>query len=316
MTSRRCALTLLEVLVAISIIGMLMALLLPAVQASRESARRTSCQNNLKQIGLATLTQESAHRRFPSGGWGFAWVGDPDRGTGKSQPGGWLYSLLAYFERGDLARMGSGEPFKKKKEVLTLVVQVPIKMFNCPSRRVQALSALAPNPPPINYNFVPAVAQTDYAVNAGDYDVGGGSGPRSLADGDNPSYPWRDTSRATGISYLRSEVVRAQITDGGSHTYLVGEKYAIQSGGVDAGDDQSMYSGYDYDTYRWGKRDSPPLMDDAASAPDRFGSPHPAGCNFVFCDGSVHTIGYDIDSRVHRRLANRQDGVPIDDSSF
>lgn len=316
MSLRRGALTLMEVLVAISIIGLLMALLLPAVQAAREAARRTSCQNNLKQIGLAVLNQESTHRRFPSGGWGFAWVGDPDRGTGKSQPGGWLYSLLPYFERGDLARMGGGEPFKKKKDALTLVVQVPIKMFNCPSRRTHALSALAPYPPPINYNFVSAVAQTDYAVNAGDYDVGGGPGPRSLAEGDSPNYHWRDTSRATGVAYLRSEVVRAQLVDGSGHTYLVGEKYVLQSGAVDPGDDQSMYSGYDYDTFRWGKRDSPPLMDAGASAPDRFGSPHPAGCNFVFCDGSVHAIDYGIDPKVHRRLANRQDGLPIDDSSF
>jgi prepilin-type N-terminal cleavage/methylation domain-containing protein len=86
LANHRRAVTLMELLVVISIIGMLMALLLPAVQASRESARRTVCQNNLKEIGLANLNHESALARFPTGGWGFAWMGDPDRGTGKSQP--------------------------------------------------------------------------------------------------------------------------------------------------------------------------------------------------------------------------------------
>ncbi|MGH7135989.1 MAG: DUF1559 domain-containing protein [Pirellulales bacterium] len=313
---RRRAVTLMELLVVFSILGMLMALLLPAVQASRESARLTSCQNNLKQLGLAALNHESAHGRFPTGGWGFAWVGDPDRGTGRNQPGGWLYCLLPYFERADLARIGAGEPFNKKKDALTLVVQVPIGIFNCPSRRYHALSALAADPPPVNYNVVPEVAQTDYAVNAGDYDVGGGPGPHSLDEGDNPSYQWHDTSKATGIAYLRSEVARAQIIDGSSRTYLVGEKYAMQTAGIDTGDDQSMYSGYDYDTFRWGKAESPPLWDGRASAPDRFGSAHPSGCNFVFCDGSVRRIDYGIDPKVHRRLSNRQDRLTIDDAEF
>lgn len=302
--SRR-AVTLMEMLVVISIIGMLMALLLPAVQASRESGRRNACQNNLKHLGLAMLNHESAHGRFPSGGWGFAWVGDPDRGTGKNQPGGWTYCLLPYLERSDLAHFGGGKPFNQKKTALTFVVQTPIAILNCPSRRTLAQSELAPVPPPINYNLVGQVAQTDYAVNAGDYDVGGGPGPQSLADGDSPSYQWRDTSRATGIAYLRSEVVLAQVRDGTSHTYLVGEKYTITAGGVDFGDDQSMYSGYDYDTFRWGKPNSPPLFDGPANAPARFGSAHPSGCNFVFCDGSLRTIDFSIDPEVRSVRTSR-----------
>lgn len=311
--SRR-AVTLMEVLVVISIIGMLMALLLPAVQASREAGRRNICQSHLKQLGLAMLNHESAHGRFPSGGWGFAWVGDPDRGTGKSQPGGWVYGLLPYLERNDLAQIGRGKPFAQKKNDLTLVIQIPVSLFNCPTRRSLELSELAPNPPPVNFNFVGAVAQTDYAVNAGDYAPDGGPGPPSLADGDNPSYPWKDNSKADGICYLRSEVLPAEIRDGLSHTYLIGEKYVNY--GFDPGDDQSMYSGYDYDTFRWAKPNRPPLMDDAATAPDRFGSAHPAGCNLVFCDGSVHTISYEIDPEIHRRLSNRRDRLIIDDSKW
>ena len=314
LSANRRGLTLLEVLVVRSIIGMLMALLLPAIQASRESGRRVTCQSHLKQLGLAMLNHESAHGRFPSGGWGFAWVGDPDRGTGRAQPGGWAYSILPYIERNDLAQLGKGKSFAQKKKDLTLVVQIPVALFNCPTRRSLALSDLAPNPPPINYNLVSAVAQTDYAVNGGDRGVGGGPGPSSLAAGDDPLYPWNNTSKATGVCYLRSEVVPADIIDGFSHTYLIGEKYV--DFGYDPGDDQSMYSGYDYDTFRWGKPNSSPLPDGPAIAADRFGSAHPSQCNFVLCDGSVRAINFAIDQEVHRRLANRRDGLPIDDAQW
>ena len=86
--------TLVELLVVITIIGILIALLLPAVQAAREAARQSQCRNNLKQLALGCLHHESLTKRFPTGGWGFDWTGDADRGTDWRQPAGWIYNIL------------------------------------------------------------------------------------------------------------------------------------------------------------------------------------------------------------------------------
>jgi prepilin-type N-terminal cleavage/methylation domain-containing protein len=91
--------TLVELLVVITIIGILIALLLPAVQAAREAARTLQCQNNLKEISLAALHHEQSHGWLPSGGWGFTWVGDPSSGFGRGQPGGFFYNVLPYLEQ-------------------------------------------------------------------------------------------------------------------------------------------------------------------------------------------------------------------------
>ena len=104
----RSGFTLVELLVVITIIGILIALLLPAVQAAREAARIAQCQNNIKQLALGCLNHEAAIKRFPTGGWGFAWTGDPNRGNDWRQPGGWIYNILPYIEQQDLHDLGVG----------------------------------------------------------------------------------------------------------------------------------------------------------------------------------------------------------------
>jgi len=83
----RPAFTVIELLVAITIIAMLIALLLPAVMAAREAARKTHCRNNLKRIGLALHQHEDVHRHFPSNRWEFLCIGEPERGSGQVVPG-------------------------------------------------------------------------------------------------------------------------------------------------------------------------------------------------------------------------------------
>ena len=104
--SKRRAFTLVELLVVIAIIGILVALLLPAVQAAREAARRAQCTNNLKQLALGMIQHESAHRYLPTAGWWGSWVGDPDRGFDSRQPGGWIYNILPFIEEQANTRPG------------------------------------------------------------------------------------------------------------------------------------------------------------------------------------------------------------------
>ena len=108
--------TLVELLVVIAIIGILIALLLPAIQAAREAARRSQCKNNLKQMGLAAQNHLSTQKCFPSGGWGFLWVGDPDRGYGSNQPGGWQYSILPFIDQRQIREIGKGLSQSQKYE--------------------------------------------------------------------------------------------------------------------------------------------------------------------------------------------------------
>ena len=143
--SRRHGFTLVELLVVIAIIGILVALLLPAVQSARESARRTQCQNHLKQVGLAWQNHHDTLRHFPTGGWGFNWVGHPDRGFSRIQPGGWIYNLLPYADQKplhDLGKNGSGLGLTAANAQR---IQTPLSFAICPSRR-RASSGRRPSP--------------------------------------------------------------------------------------------------------------------------------------------------------------------------
>jgi len=311
---RRAAFTVMELLVVISIIGMLLALLLPAVQMAREAGRRNTCGNNLRNMALAIANHESAHRRFPSNGWGFQWFGDPDRGTGQNQPGGWIYNVLPYVERRDLAVLGASQPDTVKRQLAAKANQTVVGLFYCPTRRGLGLYPFDTAWPPRNADLVAETAKTDYAINAGDVFIPAG-GPATYQQAADPTFVWTDFSKATGVSYFRSMVTTAHVRDGTSLTYLIGEKN-VSWVGMDIGDDQSLLVGYDLDNSRWTLPRSRPRPDGSRSRPRDFGSAHPGVCQFIMCDGSARAISFSIDPLVHRRLGNRMDGEAVDDGAL
>lgn len=314
-SSDRTGFTLVELLVVIAIIGILIALLLPAVQAARETARRVQCQNQLKQLALACLNHDDAHKHLPTGGWGYRWIGDPDRGYKQRQPGGWAFNILSFLEQQTVRQIGGGSMAKTGSRAI--LVKTPLTGFVCPSRRNVVLY-------PTSYTYfncaaVQNVARTDYAINGGDFECSGGEGPPTLSFGDSRTWIWPPCGKSTGVSFLRSLVKIKTITDGLAHTSLVAEKYLTPdnyANGQDSCDDQTLLLGYDCDITRFtGQLPSQDTPGYGANSL-QFGSAHAGAYYNAFCDGSVHAISYEIDATVHKLLGSRADGQQIDETQF
>lgn len=283
--STRLGFTLVELLVVIAIIGVLVSLLLPAVQAARESARRIQCSNHLKQLGLACLNVENTHGHFPSGGWGFFYTADPNRGYGKDQPGAWAYNILDFLEQSNIRSLGSGQTGNDLRDASIQLHQTPIPTFNCPSRRASSIYlsrwlSLREQGWLSSVSQSQGMAKSDYAASSGDsleFDAGSSGGiiaPSSYAQAEDFSWPVTNVCQASGdrradrdlqycqsgIMFFRSETKIKSIEDGTTNTYLLGEKWMPLDGyegttdhratNFTYGDNQSMYVGYDWDNHR------------------------------------------------------------------
>ena len=318
---------------------------------------------------MACMHHESLVHRFPTGGWGFSWTGDPDRGNDWRQPGGWIYNILPYLEQQPLHDLGAGLRGQEKMDANLQRTSTPLGVLYCPTRRPVAAYVwnaaslnqggvvAAGGGPIVNAGLPVAVGRSDYAANGGDLwtqpltgrptwqtatQTSDGS-PASIQDVEYLPGQMTDDAKtafgniaalATGVVYTGSMVTTADVTDGLSNTYLVGEKYLNPDDyrtGKDPGDNESAMAGDNEDNSRWtGWIQAPPAASAPPTPPDltpcedipgddgrfRFGSAHAAGIHMAFCDGSVRMINYRIDAEVHRRLGNRTDGLVIDAKAF
>jgi prepilin-type N-terminal cleavage/methylation domain-containing protein/prepilin-type processing-associated H-X9-DG protein len=337
--SLRCAaFTLVELLVVVAIIGILVALLLPAVQAAREASRRTHCTNQIKPLVTGGMNHESTLKYFPTGGWVLDWVGDADRGYGQDQPGGWMYNILPFIEETQKHDLPKDGDFKNalpaQLEGARNMLLDPILIIKCPTRsnplvgptvkKAKFANNAASNPQP-TYDAV--VGHSDYAVNAGDISIGGGTnggepwltvgktGQFNPDAGDKVPYDASNPTRGfTGISFQRSCVGIRHITDGTSKTYFCGEKYldpqrfeTFVANDIDTGNNETWCTGHNNDNFR--TTDLPPKQDTFGTENGTiFGSAHHSVWNVAFCDGHVEAMSYDIDPQVHKNFGNRKDG--------
>lgn len=280
--------TLVELLVVIGIIGILVSLLLPAIQAAREAARRSSCQNNLRQIGLAMQNHDDSHRRLPPAV------------QANNKLGSAFVQVLPYIEENTL--------FKAYKPTLNPdegtnqpIANTNIPLFLCASMQ---------HPD----GTIPEIGIGSYAVS-----TGSGSCRYPIKPSDGQPDPTNHNGAI--VSPLRGKVSIAKISaqDGSSKTFLVGEldyglhnSWEFTGGGAFRGG--STRWGMSYVGVTWasviGIYNSDKMVK-AYEEWETFRSDHPGGCHFVYVDGSTHFIPDEVSKQTLQRLANRMDGLPI-----
>jgi prepilin-type N-terminal cleavage/methylation domain-containing protein len=309
--------TLVELLVVIAVIGILIALLLPAIQAAREAARQTQCRNNLKQIAVSFHNFESTKGYFPGHG-GEREPRGVDFGTqrkalalGMAFTGNWLLQSITYMEDELIADvLIAAARGTATQSQLRLAVVAPVPTLYCPTRRAPLAYPLV-NAEQSMYG--PLGARNDYAINGGSSNAAGSRGENGAGFNFALEYD--------GVWSMGRRTALEKIVDGTSNTYLVGEKsmdILHYTTGRDVGDRAPIAGLKD----NFGAANS--YVRFAASPPSRdvennclachdFGSAHPASWNISMADGSVHSVSYDMDVRLHRMFASINGNEVVDE---
>jgi prepilin-type N-terminal cleavage/methylation domain-containing protein/prepilin-type processing-associated H-X9-DG protein len=288
----RSGFTLVEVLVVIAIIGLLVALLLPAIQAARESARRTECQNNLKQIGDAVQMHHDTRKYFPMG-----------RNRSDQFAVSWAFFLLPYMEETAIFNSYNSQA-RVDDDANAATMRTPVETYACPSRRKAAADRNFDNNelPPV---VLGKATLSDYSANAGHKYITGTTG----SDESAVVFGQFDRKEA-GPIFSGSRISARQVEDGLSKTYAVGERHLppvpkdtppeMEHRAI--GDTASIPGDTPQTSFRGSETGLAADLDDPDST--KFGSVHTGQIiQFVFLDGHVRGLRPDISLAILKALS-------------
>ena len=319
---QRSGFTIIELLVVVAIIGVLIALILPAVQQTREAARSTQCKNNLKQISLATLNFHDTYRAFPPARI-MPRPGDPPQLSCGRGSVTWFVRILPFLDQGNLRGLWDPTIPFASHDADTRNKALPI--FMCPTRRSVDGAKCPTTTTPVSASCGCSGLQTfiggatgDYAGNHGDISPG--------AFGFTTDFYWGGYGTGVLIG-SRAFCVAGQprdwidkvklkdVTDGSTNTILVGEAHLNPGGLNRTPEDGCIYDGWHFS---FSTRIGGPGVK-LAPSPDyvdtrlySFGSIHSGRCHFALSDGSVRAISTDINEDLFGQLCNRKDGDHVD----